>query len=121
MTCWVDRGFYRVGDVMRARLASPKRSINKPISGRWQIELVKNHLPKDGKPIENGRSPIGLLPTDAGGPLEDADQSSRKQGQYRLSCKVTDAEKHTVEGGYLVHRHREKASMAPISNSTTLN
>ena len=116
---WVDRGYYRVGDTIQAGLAA-RRLDGKPVEGRGVLTLLKISYAK-GKPVE---TPVQTwkIDTDAAGRLVfttrgaqsgvqtwtlDTEGQVQQQltasqaGQYRLSYKVTDAKKHTIEGGYV--------------------
>ena len=94
---WVDRGYYRIGDTIRAGLAA-RRLDGKPVEGRGELTLLKISYEK-GKPVE---TPVQTwkLDTDAEGQAQQQLTASQA-GQYRLSYKVTDAKKHTIEGGYI--------------------
>ncbi|HEX5472937.1 MAG TPA: MG2 domain-containing protein [Lacipirellulaceae bacterium] len=97
---WVDRGYYRVGDTIKANLAA-RRIDGKPVEGTGKLRLLKiTYGPApDRKPIETEvRS--WTLPTNAEGNAEIQVTASEK-GQYRLSYKVTDKAGHEIEGGYL--------------------
>ena len=84
---WVDRGYYRVGDTIRAGLAA-RRLDGKPVEGRGELTLLKISYAK-GKPVE---TPVQTwkLDTDAEGQAQQQLTASQA-GQYRLSYKVTDA------------------------------
>ena len=94
---WVDRGYYRVGDVIRADF-SARTLDGKGVQGRGTLSLLKIGY-KDGKPVE---TPVQTwdLPTDDRGRAKMQVKASQA-GQYRLAYKLTDAKQHTIEGGYL--------------------
>ncbi len=104
---WVDRGYYRIGDTIRAGLAA-RRLDGKPVEGRGELTLLKISYQK-GKPVE---TPVQTwkLDTDAEGQAQQQLTASQA-GQYRLSYKVTDHPHpnplpggegtHTIEGGYI--------------------
>ena len=94
---WVDHGYYRIGDTIRAGLAA-RRLDGEPVEGRGELTLLKISYQK-GKPME---TPVQTwtLDTDAEGQAQQRLTAS-EAGQYRLSYKVTDAKKHTIEGGYI--------------------
>jgi len=97
VTAWVDRGYYRVGDVIQAHFAA--RTLDgKPVQGAGKLALLAITY-KDGQPVEQ---PVltAEVPTDAEG-LARRQLRAGRAGQYRLSCKVTDAKGHTIEGGYV--------------------
>ncbi len=94
---WVDRGYYRVGDVIQSHYHAQTLD-GKPVQGKGTLTVMRIGY-QDGKPVETSvysRS----LPTDEQGRAEMKLKSSRP-GQYRLSYKLTDAKSHTIEGGYL--------------------
>ena len=94
---WVDRGFYRVGDVIRADFFAQTLD-GKPVAGEGKLDLLKITY-KDGKPVETSVRQWDLA-TDAQGQAKMQVKAS-EAGQYRLAYKVTDDKKHTIEGGYL--------------------
>lgn len=94
---WVDRGHYRVGDVVQADFSAQTLD-NKPVKGKGDLVLYALGY-KDGAPIETAVEEISL-DTDAEGHAHAQIRAARA-GQYRLSYKVTDSAKHTIEGGYL--------------------
>ena len=98
VTVWVDRGYYRAGEVIQAHLAA--RTIDgKPVQGKATLALLAVSY-KDGKPLE---TPVGTwdTPTNDEGLVGQQIRAARA-GQYRLSAKVTDAKGHTIEGGYVL-------------------
>lgn len=95
---WTDRGHYRTGDTVNvsAQARTPDgRSVKG--SGRAVLYAVTY---EDDKPVEreveswdvktddDGRTAVKMVIPDA--------------GQYRVSVKVTDAEGHEAEGGYVL-------------------
>ncbi|MGQ9575058.1 MAG: alpha-2-macroglobulin family protein [Thermoguttaceae bacterium] len=97
VTAWVDRGYYRVGDVVHAHFAA-RRLDGKPVAGAGKLSILQISY-KEGKPVEK---PVYQtdLPTNEEGFAQMQLRASRA-GQYRLSYKLTDAKGHTIEGGYL--------------------
>lgn len=94
---WVDRGYYRTGDTIRASFQA--RTLDgKPVEGAGRLKLLKISYP-DANPVETVVQQWDL-PTTAEGQAEIQMKASAK-GQYRLSYEVTDRAKHTIEGGYL--------------------
>ena len=95
---WVDRGHYRVGDVVRASF-NAQTIDNKPVKGKGKLTLFKITYDKDNKPVEAAAEKWDL----------DTDEQGRaavqikaaESGQYRLSYKLTDAKDHTIEGAYV--------------------
>ena len=96
---WVDRGHYRVGDTIERRLQRPDA---RPQAGRGQGQArrcCKITYDDEGKPVETAVQ-TWKLDTDAEGQARSRSRRA-EAGQYRLSYKVTDGKKHTIEGGYL--------------------
>ena len=93
----VDRGYYHIGDTIHAELDT-QRIDGKPVEGRGELTLLKVSYNK-GRPVE---TPVQTwkLDTDVEGQTQQQLTASQA-GQYRLSYKVTDAKKHTIEGGYI--------------------
>ncbi|MBN1911402.1 MAG: alpha-2-macroglobulin, partial [Pirellulales bacterium] len=94
---WGNRGYYRVGDTIRASFSAQMLD-NKPIEGKGELTLLKITY-KNNEPVE---TPVRTwaLPTDAQGKAAEKIKASQA-GQYRLAYRVTDAKEHTIEGGYL--------------------
>ena len=94
---WLDRGHYRVGDTVKAGFKAQTLD-QKPVAGKGRLKLLrityKNSTPRE---TEVAAWP---LDTDAGGSAAMQLQASRP-GQYRLAYTVTDAQNHTLEGGYI--------------------
>ncbi len=95
---WVDRGHYRVGDVVHAAFTAQTLD-SKPVQGAGELRLLRISYDKDAKPVETEVQEWDL-PTDAQGHA-DVQIKAEKMGQYRLSYKVTDAKEHAIEGGYV--------------------
>ncbi|MGD2270830.1 MAG: MG2 domain-containing protein, partial [Desulfobacterales bacterium] len=94
---WVDRGHYRVGDTVAAGFQA--RTLDgKPVKGQGSLKLLQITY-KKGKSREK-EVQAWRLHTDSSGQAKIQIQASRA-GQYRLSYTVTDAHRHTVEGGYI--------------------
>ncbi|MBX9788870.1 MAG: alpha-2-macroglobulin [Pirellulales bacterium] len=95
---WLDRGWYRAGDTVRANFRA-RTLDDRPVEGTGKLALLKITYDDKRQPIE---TPVEDwdLPTNAQG---EASQQIRAAaaGQYRLSYKVTDKAGHTIEGGYL--------------------
>ncbi|HVT26568.1 MAG TPA: MG2 domain-containing protein, partial [Lacipirellulaceae bacterium] len=97
---WVDRGYYRVSDTIKANFAA-RRIDGKPVEGTGKLRLLKvTYGPApERKPMETEvRS--WTLATDAEGKA-DIQLTASEKGQYRLSYSVTDKAGHEIEGGYL--------------------
>ncbi len=95
---WVDRGYYRVGDVIHAGFSAQTLD-HKPIEGKGELRLLQISYKDDGKPTETVVQ-TWALETNAEGTAKQQ-MTASQAGQYRLSYKVTDAKGHAIEGGYL--------------------
>ena len=96
---WVDRGYYRSGDVVRAEFAAQTLD-RKPIAtAKGRLKLLQVAYDRDMKPIERE---VGVwdLSTDAQGHAAQQIKAATP-GQYRLSYTVTDSKNHSIEGGYV--------------------
>jgi alpha-2-macroglobulin len=95
---WLDRGYYRAGDVMQASFSAQTLD-HKPVKGEGVLKLLKIAYDPQQKPIE---TPIQewQLATDEEGKARQQ-LTAAAPGQYRLSYTVTDAAGHAIEGGYI--------------------
>ena len=95
---WVDRGHYRAGDDVVAHFQAHTLD-QKPVPGKGVLQLLKISYNEKNEPVEQ---PVETwnLDTDEQGQARQQIKAAVK-GQYRLSYKVTDAQEHTIEGGYL--------------------
>ncbi|HUE70281.1 MAG TPA: alpha-2-macroglobulin family protein, partial [Pirellulaceae bacterium] len=95
---WVDRGYYRVGDVINASFLAQTLD-QKPVAGKGVLTLLKISYDEKQQPIE---TPVQKWDLDTGveGRAEQQIKASAK-GQYRLSYVLTDKKEHQIEGGYL--------------------
>lgn len=99
---WVDRGHYRVGDVVEAEF-SARTLDNKPvIKAKGDLRLFKLSYQQEKDDLTPVESEVQKwsLDTDEEG-RSRVQIKAAKAGQYRLSYKVTDEKKHTIEGGYV--------------------
>jgi len=94
---WVDKGYYRVGDTIRASFKAQSLD-QKPVVGEGRLKLYRITY-KENKAQEN-QVAVWPLNTDTEGRAALQIQASRP-GQYRLAYTVTDAKKHSIEGGYI--------------------
>jgi hypothetical protein len=94
---WVDRGHYRVGDVIQARFNALTLDQN-PVQGPGELKLLQIQY-QDNQPIET-LTQKWPLNTDSQGQARQQIKASAP-GQYRLAYKVTDSKKHDMEGGYI--------------------
>ena len=94
---WVDRGYYRSGDTIKAsfQALTPDK---KPVKGTGKLALMAISY-KDAQPVET-EAESWNLDTDEQGRAE-LQIKAAKSGQYRLVYKLTDAKKNTIEGGYV--------------------
>jgi len=95
---WVDRGHYRVGDVVRASFSAQTLD-SKPVKGEGTLRLFKVTYGKDAKPRESEVQKWTLGTNDEG--RAQIQLKASEAGQYRLSYTVTDSKKHAIEGGYV--------------------
>ena len=94
---WVNRGYYRVGDTVLASFKA-RRLDGKAVKGDGKLTLYRITY-KDNKPVETEAQKWDLDTDEEGSGSVQIKAS--EAGQYRLSYKVTDANKHTIEGGYI--------------------
>ncbi|MFL5245408.1 MAG: alpha-2-macroglobulin family protein [Gemmataceae bacterium] len=95
---WLNRGHYRVGDTINASFKAQTLD-QKPVQGAGLLTLYQVTYDDKHQPVEKAVQEW-KVDTDAQG---QADQKLKadKAGQYRLSYRLTDSQKHTIEGGYL--------------------
>ncbi len=94
---WVDRGYYRVGDVIHANF-SARTLDSKGVEGKGTLKLLKLSY-RNGKPIETIVQQWRLDTDDEG--LSKQQLKASAAGQYRLSYSVKDSKGHAIEGGYV--------------------
>ena len=95
---WVDRGHYRVGDTVKAGFTALTLD-RKPVAGKGELTLFAISYDKNNKPVEKAVQTWNL-DTDSEGRLRHQ-LTAAAAGQFRLSYKLTDSKKHTIEGGYV--------------------
>jgi uncharacterized protein YfaS (alpha-2-macroglobulin family) len=95
---WLDRGYYRTGDVVEASFNAQTLD-NKPVQGKGELRLLKVSYDAQMKPTET-EVQKWAIDTDAQGQSRQQ-LNAAKPGQYRLSYKVTDVKNHAIEGGYV--------------------
>ena len=98
---WVDRGHYRIGDVIQANFFAQTLD-NKPVQGKGALDLFKISY-RDGKPVEHSVQNWSVDTDDEG--RAHIQLKASESGQYRLSYEVTDKANHTIEGGYVFSIH----------------
>lgn len=96
---WVDRGFYRAGDVVEASFKA-QTIAGKPISGDAKIVLYRVSYDENGKPTEEEVETWNEEVGEAGEVSQKF--TTPEAGQYRIACVVTDDTGHAIEGGYLL-------------------
>ncbi len=94
---WLDRGYYRVGDTIRASF-SARTLDSKPVTGEGVVTLLEIGY-KDGEPVERLVGTWKLATNEEG--RSKLQLKAASSGQYRVSYKLTDAAEHTIEGGYI--------------------
>jgi len=94
---WLNRGYYRVGDVVEANFSAQTLD-HKPVQGEGEMTLYRITY-KDNKPIETPVLRQDLATGEEGKARTQLKASAA--GQYRLSYKLTDSKDHAIEGGYI--------------------
>jgi uncharacterized protein YfaS (alpha-2-macroglobulin family) len=94
---WVDRGHYRVADVIQADFQAQTLD-GRGVKGEGELRLLELAY-ENGKPVEKTVQEWSLATGEDG--RAGIQLKASKAAQYRLSYKVTDAKKHTIEGGYI--------------------
>ena len=95
---WLNRGHYRAGDTIVAQFRAQTLD-KKPVAGKGELTLFRISYDKDSKPVEKAVQ-TWKVDTNVEGAARQQLKAARA-GQYRLSYRVTDSKKHTIEGGYL--------------------
>ena len=93
---WLDRGYYRVGGVIRASFKAQTLD-NKPVQGKGKLTIYQITYDKDNKPVETAVREWPLDTDDEG--RASLQMKASRKGQYRVAYELTDAKKHTIEGG----------------------
>ncbi|NMC19744.1 MAG: alpha-2-macroglobulin, partial [Thermogutta sp.] len=94
---WVDRGYYRTGDVVRVE-ASARTPDGNPVAGKGELTLYKIRY-QDGKPVETAVRAWEMATGEEG--RASLQIRAAEPGQYRLSLKLDDGRGHEIEGGYV--------------------
>jgi len=95
---WVDRGHYRAGDTVQAYFRAQTLD-QKPVEGKGELTLYQITYNDKNEPVEKT---VGTWKVDTNVEGTASQQlKAAEAGQYRLSYKLTDAQQHTIEGGYL--------------------
>ena len=95
---WVDRGYYRAGDVVEAEFQS-QTIAEQPVTGAAVIKLYRIRYAKTGEPTETAVETVEAKVSGQGRVTQKFKLT--ESGQYRVACTVTDAAGHKIEGGYL--------------------
>ena len=98
VTAWVDRGHYRVGDVVHASFRAHTLD-SKPVQGKGKLKLLRVTYDKNMNPVEKAVQTWNLDTNDQG--AAELQMKASRGGQYRLSYNLTDAKGHVIEGGYV--------------------
>jgi uncharacterized protein YfaS (alpha-2-macroglobulin family) len=94
---WIDRGFLRTGEAFTVRAAA-RRLDNNPVKAEGKLVLYRVRYPQ-GKPQEEPVFEQGVTTDDSG--QFSLQLKAASAGQFRLSVVLSDAQGHTVEGGYI--------------------
>ena len=101
---WTDRGYYRVGDTIRASFQA-RTPDGQPVEGDGHLRLLKITYDDQQQPVENVAQEWELA-TDSQGQASQQ-MTASEPGQYRLSYSVTagpfsgEPQATTIEGGYV--------------------
>jgi uncharacterized protein YfaS (alpha-2-macroglobulin family) len=95
---WVDRGYYHTGDSVTAGFRAQTLD-GKGVPGQGELTLFRVRYDDKNRPVETAVQ-TWKLDTDAEGQAREKIKAA-EPGQYRLSYRLTDAKKHTIEGGYV--------------------
>jgi len=95
---WVDRGFYRVGDTVKASF-SVRTLDGQPVEGKGKLTLFQVAYDEQGE-VHETKVREWDVDTNVEGQSQQQLEASAA-GQYRLSYKLTDAAGHEIEGGYV--------------------
>ncbi len=95
---WLDRGHYRTDDTIKATFKAQTLD-QKAVEGKGELTLYQITYDAKSEPVEKVVQ-TWKLDTNAQGAATQQIKAA-KPGQFRLSYKVTDAKKNTIEGGYV--------------------
>ena len=95
---WLDRGHYRVGDVIKVN-ANSRTLDGKSVAGEGTLKLIKIEYDDDGNPVEKPISTWDIDPNGQG--LIEHQIKASAKGQYRVSYNLKDKAGHKIEGGYV--------------------
>jgi uncharacterized protein YfaS (alpha-2-macroglobulin family) len=95
---WLNRGHFHTGDDVQASFKAQTLD-QKPVQGKGELTLFQVSYDENARPVEKAVQTWDL-DTDEEGKARQQIKAA-EPGQYRLSYKVTDSKKHTIEGGYV--------------------
>ncbi|MGH7172674.1 MAG: MG2 domain-containing protein, partial [Gemmataceae bacterium] len=95
---WLNRGHYRAGDTIAASFRAQTLD-RKPVEGKGELTLFRITYNDKNEPVEKAVQTWKLDTNVEGKALQQI--KAGEAGQYRLSYKLTDAKRHTIEGGYV--------------------
>lgn len=96
---WTDRGHYRTGDTATVGIQA-RTPDGKPVSGAGKAVLYSVTYESD-KPVEKQIESWDIKTGDDG--KTSLKMTLPAAGQFRIAVKVTDAEQHEADGGYLLY------------------
>ncbi|MCA8983390.1 MAG: alpha-2-macroglobulin [Planctomycetaceae bacterium] len=105
---WLNRGYYRVGDVVTAKIKVQTLD-HKPIAGDGELKLLAIKYDAEGTPTETEIEKWPLN-TDATGSASQQFKAA-EPGQYRLAYSVTDARGNTREGAFIFLVRGEESTL----------
>src|SRR5262249_53830207 len=92
---WVNRGHFQASDTVEATY--PAQALDKKrVEGKGELTLYRVSYDAKNKPVETAVQ-SWKLDTDAQGQARQQLKAA-EAGQYRLAYRVTDRQKHTIEG-----------------------
>ncbi|MBI2808212.1 MAG: alpha-2-macroglobulin [Planctomycetes bacterium] len=95
---WLDKGHYRTDDTIKAHFKAQTLD-KKAVEGKGELTLFQISYNAKNEPVEKAVQTWKLDTNVEGSAMQQI--KAAKAGQYRLSYKVTDKKKNTIEGGYL--------------------
>lgn len=95
---WTHRGHYRAGETILARFKAQTLD-QKPVEGKGELTLFKVTYNDKSEPVEEAVENWKLDTNEEGEARQQL--KAAEPGQYRLSYKLTDSKKHTIEGAYV--------------------
>ena len=96
---WLDKGHYRADDTIKATFRAQTLD-QKAVQGKGDLTLYQITYNDKNEPVEKAVQSWKLDTNVEGEAIQQI--KAAKPGQFRLSYKVTDSKKNTIEGGYMV-------------------